>query len=174
MVLTANPYNTAIQGRAEKVSRKFSVAFTLFSKCHNIYDKCQITQNEIDSLGKSFTLGIQTQYCYLVHIVGPHITSFLCYYKEQFPYATVTPKLHILEQHIVPWLDKWKVGLGLMGEQGAESIHAHFNSLKRTYQAIPNGVDRLQYIMKEHFLHTAPANVTARPPPAKRPKKATQ
>ena len=54
------------------------------------------------------------------------------YYREQFPTSTVTPKLHMLEEHIVPWLKKWKVGFGLLGEQGAESIHAHFNSLKRT------------------------------------------
>ena len=51
----------------------------------------------------------------------------------------------------------------MMGEQGAESIHAYFNSLQRTYSTIPNAVERLEYIMKEHFLHVAPANVNARP-----------
>ena len=34
----------------------------------------------------------------------------------------------------------------------AESIHAHFNSLKRIYRAIPNGVDRLleKYLISPH------------------------
>ena len=58
-----------------------------------------------------------------------------------------------------------------MGEQGAESIHAYFNTQKKTYSTIPNAVEQLEYIMKEHFLHVAPANVDARPPPTKRKKK---
>ena len=55
------------------------------------------------------------------------------YYREELPHSTVTPKLHMLEEHLVPWLQRWRVGFGLLGEQGAESIHARFNSLKRTY-----------------------------------------
>ena len=51
----------------------------------------------------------------------------------------------------------------MMGEQGAESIHAYFNSLGRTYQSIPDRVQRLKHMLKEHHLHVAPANVTARP-----------
>ncbi len=41
------------------------------------------------------------------------------------------------------------MGSGIMGEQGAESIHAHLIRLERTYQGIPNEVDRLLYIFKE-------------------------
>ena len=42
-----------------------------------------------------------------------------------------------------------------MGEQGAESIHAHLMKLGRTHQTtIPNEVDRLKYIMKEHMLES--------------------
>ena len=48
------------------------------------------------------------------------------FYREAFPEATVLPKMHFLEEHVVPWLKKWKIGFGLMGEQGAESIHAYF------------------------------------------------
>ncbi len=91
--------------------------------------------------------------------IGEHITSFMRYYREQFPQATILPK-----KHVVPWLEEWKVGLGLMGEQGAES------RLRRTYQSIPNEVDRLKYMMAEHYLHVAPANAAARPPPLKRKK----
>ena len=82
----------------------------------------------------------------------------MAYYREEFPTSTVTPK------HVVPWLRKWKVGFGLLGEQGAESIHAHFNSLKRTYCGIPDKVKRLKQIMVEHHLHIAPDNVAVRPP----------
>ena len=47
------------------------------------------------------------------------------YYRQEFPTATVTPKFHMLEEHTVRWLNKYKVGFGLLDEQGAKSIHAH-------------------------------------------------
>ena len=53
-----------------------------------------------------------------------------------------------------------------MGEQGAESIHAHLD------QGIANEVDRLEYIVKEHMLESAPS-LTLRPPTKKRPRKKT-
>ena len=83
------------------------------------------------------------------------------YYRAQFKSSTVTPKLHILEEHVAPWIKRWGVGFGLLGEQGA---HAYFNSLKRTYTGIPDGLQRLKLMMVEHHLHVAPANTTARPP----------
>ena len=95
------------------------------------------------------------------------------YYRATFPQATITPKLHLLECHVLPWIKQWKVGFGLMGEQGAESIHARFNSLKRTYQTMPDGVQRLHHIMQMHFLEINPANATLCPPTQKRPRTAT-
>ena len=73
-------------------------------------------------------------------------------YRDSFPYATVTPKLHMLEDHVVPFLKKWKVGFGFLGEQGAESIHARFNSLRRNFANMPNPVQRLKSILNEHCL----------------------
>ena len=58
--------------------------------------------------------------------------------------------IHILECHTVEWLSLdslHQAGCGLMGEQGAESIHAKFNSLKRTYSSIRNPLDKLKSIM---------------------------
>ena len=50
-----------------------------------------------------------------------------------------------------------------MGEQGAESIHAHFMRLERTNQGIPNEVDRLKYMVKEHILESEPSLTSLRP-----------
>lgn len=80
----------------------------------------------------------------------------------------------MLEEHVVPWLRMWHAGFGLMGEQGAESIHAYFNSLKRTYHGVPDPVKRLKHMMKEHFLHIAPSNVANRPTPRKKRRKSVQ
>lgn len=71
--------------------------------------------------------------------------------------------MHILEEHFIPWLKTWDVGFGLMGEQGAESIHKYFNSLGRTYHGVSEPMEKLHYTMKEHFLDIAPANIAERP-----------
>ena len=94
-----------------------------------------------------------------------------CFLEPLLGTVSITPKLHLLEKQIISWLKKWKVGSGLIGEQGAESIHAQFNALKRTYQPIPNAVERLRCIIKEHFVRVAPTNANALPPPAKSQKK---
>lgn len=92
----------------------------------------------------------------------------MTFYRENFPHATVLPKMHILEEHVVSWIRKWGVGFGLMGEQGAESIHTYFNMLNRTYKGIPDRVERLRHTMKEHLLHISPPNVSSRPAVKKR------
>ena len=92
----------------------------------------------------------------------------MAFYRTNCPEATVLPKMHMLEEHVIPWLRKWHIGFGMMGEQGAESIHKYFNALGRTYCSIPNSAERLKCMLKEHQLHTAPANVSERPPIKKR------
>lgn len=93
------------------------------------------------------------------------------YYRTTFPDATVLPKMHVLEDHVIPWMERWHLGAGLMGEQGAESLHAHMKKLERTYAGVQNPVDQLKYIVTEHMLESAPSLVTLEPPPAKRKKK---
>ena len=89
--------------------------------------------------------------------------KFMAYYRKEFPHATVLPKMDMLEEHVVPWLRQWHVGFGLLGEQGMESIHKHFNQLTRTYNSVPEQVDQLRTLMREHLLHIAPEHVAATP-----------
>ena len=56
--------------------------------------------------------------------------EFMHYYRDVFPEASIKPKLHILEDHMVNFLRNWRVGCGLLGELGAESIHKVYNQLK--------------------------------------------
>ena len=84
------------------------------------------------------------------------IDRFLSFYRDAFPHASITPKLHMMEDHVVPFLKKWKVGFGFLGEQGAESIHTRFNSIRRNYSNMPNSVARLEAIMKEHLSQVCP------------------
>lgn len=89
----------------------------------------------------------------------------MSFYRSTFPRASVIPKMHLMEDHMVPWLRKWHLGFGTMGEQGAESIHASFNSIERSFACmIHNRVDRLRAVVKEHHLRIAPANLALVPP----------
>ena len=56
----------------------------------------------------------------------------------------------------------------MMGEQGAESIHAHLTRLERNHQGIANSVEQLKYVVKQHMLETTPSLVALRPPLMKR------
>ena len=39
---------------------------------------------------------------------------------------SMTPKLHVLEDHVCSFLRKWYIGLGFYGEQGIEGMHSVF------------------------------------------------
>lgn len=86
----------------------------------------------------------------------------MSFYRDSFPHATVTPKLHMLEDHIIPFLKEFGVGLGFLGEQGAESIHCRFNSICDNMK-VKNPVDKLHAILKEHLLQVCPDNLDKKP-----------
>lgn len=92
-----------------------------------------------------------------------NIKDFMGFYRETFPQASILPKMHMLEAHVVPWLEKYRVGLGLMGEQGAESIHAAINSIKKAYTNIPDRVSNLQCILREHHRQVCPTLAIQKP-----------
>ena len=81
----------------------------------------------------------------------------MSYYRENYE-ERITPKMHILEEHITPFLKKWNLGCGLMAEQGAESIHASINSLAQRFKAIKNKEKQLLQVIKEHHLLISPSN----------------
>lgn len=92
----------------------------------------------------------------------------MSFYRAEFPWATILPKMHIMEDHVIPWLKRFHIGAGLMGEQGAESIHARMMKLERDYRGIKDELDSLKYIVHEQALYTAPSLSALRPPVKKR------
>ena len=86
-----------------------------------------------------------------------NILNFMADYRTNFPTANILPKMHILEDHVVPWVRKWRIGSGVMGEQGAESIHAHIARLEAQYGNIVNPLEELRYVFNEHNLESVPA-----------------
>uniref|UniRef100_A0A8R1HM81 Zinc finger PHD-type domain-containing protein n=1 Tax=Caenorhabditis japonica TaxID=281687 RepID=A0A8R1HM81_CAEJA len=71
-------------------------------------------------------------------------------WKNLLMYAgkeTVTPKLHILLEHVMEFV--WQHGtIGKMSEQGIESLHKHINFLKVRFRSIPKAPKRWRLIFK--------------------------
>ena len=76
-----------------------------------------------------------------------------------------------MEDHIVPWVRRWRLGSGIMGEQVAVSIHAHIMRLERTYHGIPDNLERLKYVVREQIIESNPSLLELQPPETKRRKK---
>ena len=121
-----------------------------------------ITQEEIEiaSLGKFKLCKMTTYHVNLLQRYSHlHISTFMTLILF-LSGAISSSNRHTKDAHArVDWLDQWQVGIGLMGEQGAEAIHAYFNNLKVTYR---NSVE------KQHYVYIA---IACRPPPVKRQKK---
>lgn len=88
----------------------------------------------------------------------------MCHQLEEmhiayFPHMTITPKMHILTRHVPEFARKYKT-VGLMSEQGLESLHAECNSITRLYKV--RGDERsMRGVQEFHELAAAIENPTA-------------
>lgn len=140
-----------------------------------LYNGNYMEDREIDKLGKEQITALVTHITCPLLISEKNIKVFMEYYHTTFSHATVLPKMHLMEDHIIPWLRRWHLGFGMMGEQGAESIHACFNGIERSYVNLKHHpVDRLKFVVKEHHLRISPTNLTKFPPVKRRKKSPTQ
>ena len=98
----------------------------------------------------------------------------MSYYRDTFPTETITPKLHMLENHVVPFIKKWGLGLGLYSEQGGESIHAEFNKLRRQYHSVTPANRRVLLTLKQHHVNSHPKPKSMKVVPKKRKINATE
>ena len=171
VVQVAQLHLPSLSQEATDVYNKFQPVFSLFAKCHFTYDKKIVNEEKANELGTYMHTPHNNNSLMCAEL---SISSFMDLFRRTFPSASISPKMHMLEDHTMDWVRARNVGFGLLGEQGAESIHARFNSLQRTYASSPSGVERLKNVMKEHLINITPQNVAARPPPAKRRKPTQQ
>ncbi len=135
--------------------------------CKTLTGNQEIIDNAME-IAKKYKIGVglySTVHMFVAHsdfmepeeipLVHDAIKDFMAYYRSDLK-LSVTVKCHILEDHIIPWLERYPFGLGLLGEQGTESVHAVINRIKRNYQALPSEEKRLQTIVEEHSLRCAP------------------
>lgn len=102
-------------------------------------------------------------YVLLIHAESS-IQKFLKQYHSMFPDSAITPKMHILQEHVLEWMKTWHVGLGLHGEQGAESVHNKFNQLQCQFACIRDPLNQLKLIFKEHHVQVMAQKDLLEPP----------
>ena len=90
------------------------------------------------------------------HELKANIESFMIFFRSKFPDIRISPNLHILEGHVVPFIRRCDVGSRFYGEQGGESIHKTINAMKHNYSNIKNARERLKYVMCTHLAATNP------------------
>ncbi|KAJ8018727.1 hypothetical protein HOLleu_43131 [Holothuria leucospilota] len=123
---------------AKAMTDKYKVLFRLFGTCHKQYNTADFHSDED------------------IHALELTIRSYLQYFRTKFGNETIPPKMHILEDHVVPFIKKWHVGLGFLGEQGVESVHARLNSIKYNVRGLKDDLDILKSVMVTHWVQTRP------------------
>ena len=170
VVNTAQAYDSALLPKALSIKEKFKKALTLFAKCHTLYDgKALFTQEDIIILGAKniYVAIIYFTYLYF-YFLDVSIRQFVEYYRTEFPTATFLPKLHFLEDHILPWVKQWQIGCGIMGEQGAESLHSCFNNTEKAYNNMRDRVESIKVLLQNHLLQIHPTTTAPQPQPLKK------
>ena len=104
--------------------------------------------------------------CFLV--AEEDITNLLRFLREKFPDMTITPKLHMLKEHVCPFLRRWHMGLGFYGEQGIEGIHSEFNTQSQHFDHVKKKDTRLRQILVNHHIATSPELAGKAPKPRER------
>jgi hypothetical protein len=106
-----------------------------------------------------------------IHQIGANVDRFLTFYREHFPNSTITPKMHMLEDHMDEWMHRWHWAPGFHSEQGAESIHAIFNRLRSTYSSVKIATEQLILVVKAHHLSIHPSNSASEENPSTKRRK---
>lgn len=70
----------------------------------------------------------------------------------------------MLKDHVIPWIRTWKVGCGIMGEKGGESLYASFNYTEHAYNNMRDRVDTLGVLLQNHLLQVLPVTTSLEPP----------
>ena len=110
----------------------------MYARCHLVFNSAKPLSEEI------------------IATLEEDIKSYMAFLRDNFPDVRITPKLHIMEDHVIHFLKRWLTGCGFYGEQGGESLHAIFNKKKKRYSSIKKDTNRLTYLMKEYLASTNP------------------
>ncbi|XP_057300002.1 uncharacterized protein LOC130630499 [Hydractinia symbiolongicarpus] len=141
---------TDVHKEAIGICVKFKKLFWYYAQCHAL-------MNSREKFDEKMLNDLETA-----------IENFMNFYRKTWPDASITPKLHMLENHAIDFVRRWGTAFGFYGEQGAESIHPTFNKLMATYCQMKPPTKRLQAMMNEHLTRVHPRSQVLRPSIRKR------
>ena len=94
---------------------------------------------------------------YFCFFTDNDIQKCAAFYRGKFPEETFPPKFHTLQDHVVPFIKKWKFPLGFFGEQGGESIHHEFKLFEQTNISVKPALERLKKMLEpRHYVLVSP------------------
>jgi len=62
----------------------------------------------------------------------------------------------MLEDHVIPFIRKWKFPLGFFGEQDGEFIHHEFKLFENTNISVKPASARLKKMLEQHYVVVNP------------------
>lgn len=125
-----------LEDKTQELATKYGKAL-LYSKCHGEFNSSKVFMPAmVSSLRKPTPCNVTS------YFNENDIDDFFSYYCS-----------FILEVHVAEFLGDMGVGIGMVGEQGVESIHIVFNTFEWTYSSMFNKVQRLKSMVVEHHCH---------------------
>ncbi|CAI5452929.1 unnamed protein product [Caenorhabditis angaria] len=121
----------------------------------------KVDQNSLEYLRVAATsLGVIQRLC-TTETYDQHDLARLQESKEEFfknvtlgsPDETLTVKLHLLLNHVVPFANQHSVW-GRLSEQSVESYHAYYNKLLRRFESVRDPIIRLRRIFRFIMIHS--------------------
>ncbi|XP_070544697.1 uncharacterized protein [Ptychodera flava] len=135
----------AYQDEVTTICTKYNKLMKMFAKCHAGYSKCDYMESEE------------------INELENNIDCLMAFYREEFPSARVSPKMHILEDHTVPWIRRWGFGCGFHGEQGGEHVHSDLNNIRYNIRGLRDDLEIARCLMKEHWTQVSPLTQKYKP-----------
>ena len=127
-----------------------------------IRDKAREAKLRFDSLNKAYAL-VHKDVSHTNPIppgslteIKTNIDAYMAVYRQHFKNKIIL-KQHILESHCLPFIQKHKMGLGLLGEQGGELIHCTIATLEKRMACIRKVDRKMKTLMECHLLQVAPS-----------------
>nr|XP_054764922.1 uncharacterized protein LOC129271647 [Lytechinus pictus] len=123
--------------KAKITAKKYNTLLKLYGSCHIIFNSARVlTMEEISKLDTS-------------------IKDYMSFFRANFQ-DSITPKMHILEDHVMPWSQRWRVGLGLLGEQGGEGMHVHLNNIRSNLRGFTDELTMHMQSVKSQWAYSNP------------------
>ena len=78
----------------QSLEARFTNAMKLMANCHLVYNKKEVNEEDLYTLGELLILELSSQL--FLSCTETSVKEFVLFYQEKFPSATITPKMHMM------------------------------------------------------------------------------